>query len=76
MGQIHGDNLGSPVAIVTSKGELTTTGSIVQTNIIQDVIRGHDSEQLLVEILKEAKKINFQLMTMTNLQIKSQDIEV
>ena len=78
MGQIHGANLGSPVAIVTALGELTTTGSVFKTTVAQDqdTIIARDNNQILVELLKEAKKINFQLMVMTNNQIKNQDIEV
>ena len=34
MGQIHGQNLGSPAAIVTSAGELLITGSVQSTSTI------------------------------------------
>ncbi len=61
----------------TGSGELLVTGSVLKSAVsqIQDVLIGNDTDQLLTEILKETKKINFQLMNMTNLQIKSADIE-
>jgi len=78
MGQIHGDNLGSPAVIVTSLGELLVTGSVIKTAEEQtnDILVGRDSEQLLASLLKEAKKINFQLSIMTDNIINNQDVEV
>ncbi len=65
-------------ALVTSGGELLTTGSTFKTpaSQTQDVLIGNDGLQLLTEILKQTKIINFQLMNMNNLQIKEGDIEI
>lgn len=49
MGQIHGANLGSPAVIVTSKGELLTTGSIAVASSI-DSGRTITTDQVLSEI--------------------------
>lgn len=65
-------------AIVTADKELLITGSVFKTpsSQTQDVLVERDTNQLLVELLKEAKKINFQLMNMNNLQIKNEDINI
>lgn len=70
MGQIHGDNLGSPVAIVTGKGELLTTGSIVVTSsqIFKMV-------QKIDEVLNEVKIVNQQLRLITDSDIKEVEIK-
>ncbi len=62
----------------TGSGELIVTGSVfrIPTDQVKDVLIERDTNQLLTELLKEAKIINFQLMTMNNLQIKNQDIDI
>lgn len=66
------------IAIVTPDGELLTTGSQFKSLLsqTQDVLIGNDTNQLLTELLKEAKMINFQLMNMTNIQLNRHDVEV
>jgi len=49
------------IALVTPSGELVITGSVLRTPEAQtqDILVGNDTNQLLTEILKEAKMINF-----------------
>jgi len=65
-------------AIVTSGGELLTTGSPAKSESTQtqDVLIERDTNQILVEILKEQKKMNIQLENMTDLHIENKDINI
>ncbi len=75
MAQIYGQDY-SGTAIVTSGGELLTIGSQFKTDSsqTQDVLIERDTNQILIEILKEQKKINIQLQNMTGLNIENKDI--
>lgn len=76
MGQIHGPDLGAPAANVTSSNELVTTGSMSLTDLGQDqaTIIARENGEILNKLLKEAQKINFQLQSMNDIQIKNEDV--
>ena len=74
MGQIHGDNLGSPVAIVTDKGELLTTGSVAIKSTQTDV-NLFRMVQKMDEVLNEMKIVNQQLRLITDSDIKEVEIK-
>lgn len=74
MGQIHGGNLGSPVAIVTTKGELLTTGSVAIKTTQTDV-NLFQMVQKMDEVLNEVKIVNQQLRLITDTVIKEVEIE-
>ena len=73
MGQIHGDNLGSPVAIVTSKGELTITGSVVTTTDPINILL-QDQKNLTKEMLIQLKKLNEYASIIIEHTIEDKDI--
>ena len=73
MGQIHGDNLGSPVAIVTSKGELTITGSVVTTTDPINILL-QDQKNLTKEMLIQLKKLNEYASIIVEHTIEDKDI--
>lgn len=74
MGQIHGDNLGSPVAIVTEIGELLTTGSIAIKSTQEDV-NLFQVIQKMDEVLKTLKITNEHLEIITDSEITETEVK-
>ncbi len=73
MGQIHGDNLGSPVAIVTPRGELLITGSLTTREIGTQEENVSASRFLLENILDEVKIIRVHMENVNGEIFKRED---